>query len=294
MDIFVRVLNAVLMIVMPIVLGVVLVRRFKLGWRIVLIGAGAFAFSQILHIPFNQFVLLPLAESLGLSVTSSGWSLVFMALLVGLSAGVFEELVRYVFYRTSLRDVRTMNGGMLFGAGHGGLEAILLGGLALVGFVQAVSLRGADLAAVVPAEQLALAEAQLAAYWSVPWFAALLGAVERGFAIIIQITLAVMVLQAFSRKNLLWLLLAILFHTLIDALAVYSLQVWGVYTTEALVGLLALASLAILVYLRRVEGPELTGEGVPPAADVLSLEDVGRTLGTDEDADLDGSRYSDE
>ena len=93
---------------------------------------------------------------------------------------------------------------MFYGVGHGGLEAILLGGIAFYAFFQAMAYRNADLGNLVPPEQLQLARAQLDLYWSPPWYTALLGALERIFALTIQMTLAVMIMQAFVRKSASW------------------------------------------------------------------------------------------
>lgn len=179
-----------------------------------------------------------------------GAGLILFGLIVGLSAGVFEEAARYISYRTWAKEARTWEQGLMFGAGHGGIEAILLGVLAFIAFVQIMALQGVDLSTVIPAEQLDLAEAQIAAYWSLPWFGAMLGVVERVFAICIQLFLSLLVLQAFLRKNMLWFLIAIFWHMLVDAVAVVGLALWGVYWIEAYLGLMACISLGGIFYLR--------------------------------------------
>lgn len=138
----------------------------------------------------------------------------------------------------------------MFGLGHGGIEAILLGGIAAYALIQALTFRGADLSALVPVERLTEAAAQLEAYWDLPWYGALLGAVERGFALVIQISLAVLMLQAFVRKQIRWGVAALLWHSLIDALAVLALHSWGAYITEGLISVTAIISLMIIFKLR--------------------------------------------
>jgi hypothetical protein len=92
--------------------------------------------------------------------------------------------------------------------------------------------------------------AQLEIYWSAPWYAALLGALERAFALVIQVSLAVLVYQAVRRGERRWLLAAILWHTIIDALAVVAARAWGVYLAEAVIAALALLSLGWVLALR--------------------------------------------
>src|SRR3990170_8860988 len=102
MDIAVRLLNALLMIAMPLALGAFLVRRWRLEWRIYLIGMATFLASQVLHIPFNAVLIPPLAERLGVAGASGGLPLAGLALMLGLSAGVFLGGARDPVYRTWL------------------------------------------------------------------------------------------------------------------------------------------------------------------------------------------------
>jgi len=72
MVIFVRALNSLLMIALPLGLGVFLVKRLRVEWKTFGIGAVIFVASQILHIPFNFWVLSPGVERLGLSGAAGG------------------------------------------------------------------------------------------------------------------------------------------------------------------------------------------------------------------------------
>ncbi len=254
MDVLIRLLNALLMVAMPLVLGVILVRRSQVEWRIFLYGAGAFIGSQIFHLPFNSYVLSPLTEQLGLPGSGGGWPLLLYAILFGLSAGVFEEGARYLVYRIWMRESRTKWDGLMFGAGHGGLESILLGSLAGFALFQAITYRNADLSAAVPPEQLELALAQLEAYWAAPWYAVLLSAAERFFAICFHLSAALLVLQAFVRRSPAWLAVAIGWHAALDTLAVFSLVAWGAYVSEGFIGLMALLSVGIVYVLWKRDG----------------------------------------
>jgi uncharacterized membrane protein YhfC len=261
MDVFVRVVNGLLMMMVPIVLAAVLSRRWRLPRRIFWLGVGTFIGSQVLHIPFNRFVLQPLMTALGLEGVSAGLPFALVAVLLGLSAGVFEESARYLVYRRFLPREDRWRGAVFYGAGHGGVESFLVGILALYVLLQALALRGADLSLTVPAEQVQLAEQQLSVYWSAPWHAALLGAVERILALVFQISLAVMVLQSVKRRNRWWLAAAIAWHAFVDAVAVFAAQIWGVYWAEACILCAAILSLWILWRL---------WEPVPRAMDVES------------------------
>jgi len=256
-DLVIRPLTALLMIALPLALGVYLARKLGGTWRLFGIGAVAFVLSQVFHIPFNGLVLNPLLTRFGLSMSVPA-QLVIIAILLGLSAGIFEEVTRYLFYRFWLKkdDDRTWSSAVMFGAGHGGGEAIILGVLGLVTFVRLLVLRDVDLSTQVPPEQLELARMQVETYWAQSWYVVLLGAVERAAAISFHISAAVLVFQVFRRRNILWLFLAIGWHTILDAVAVFGIQTWGVFITEAFVVLIGILSIGI-VFLLREPAPNL-------------------------------------
>jgi uncharacterized membrane protein YhfC len=260
-------LNGLLMIVMPISLTIYLIRKFKLGWRLFWIGAATFLFSQLLHIPFNAFVT-PLLNNSSISGLPVLEQILVSALFLGLSAGIFEEFSRYFMYRWMAKDARSWGTGVLTGAGHGGIEAIVLGILVLYGYLQFITLRTADLITIFPAAQVEIARTQISAYWSAPWYMTMLGAVERLFTLPLHLACSLLVLQAFTRKRFWWVGLAISFHALADGLAVVAkgLKVPDL-AIEGIIGIIAVISVVIILSLRQPEPlVELPTHGtiVPP------------------------------
>ncbi len=254
--------NGLIMVLLPLFVGWLLTRKFKLGWRVWWIGAATFVISQIGHIPFNQVLNLLFVR--GVLPTPSGpWELPVSALLAGLSAGLFEELARYASYRWWIRDARRWKDGVLFGAGHGGAEAILLGALVLVNFIGMVAARQADINQLVPAEQIPLAQQQLAAYWGSPWYDNLLGALERALTLPFHIAAALLVLQVFIRKQSRWLWMAVLWHALINAAALMVFDLAGPYLAELVLGCFAVVNVVIIFILRGEEADaQLLGSAV--------------------------------
>ncbi len=267
--------NGLLMIGLPVALGIILTRRFKLGWSLWWIGAGTLILSQIGHIPFNAALTL-LFERGVLPAPPAAWQLPVNAVILGLSAGLWEELTRYATFRWWARDARTWRKAVMVGAGHGGAEAILLGALVLITFVSRLSLRGVDLAQVVPADQLEIARQQLSAYWGAAWYDSLLGALERAMTLPVQITFAVLVLQTFTRRQAFWVWLAVLWHAVIDAATVYIMGTRGVYAAEAAVGVFSLISLLMLFALRQPEPQPipLAETPLPPPPALARVETV--------------------
>jgi uncharacterized membrane protein YhfC len=253
-------LNGFLMIAMPIGLTIYLTRKFKQGWRLFWIGAGTFIFSQILHIPFNALIS-PVYKQYGFIALPVLLQNVLLSIIFGLSAGLFEEISRYVMYRWWAKDARSWSKGLLAGAGHGGSEAIILGLLVLYGYIQMLAIRGTDISTLVKPDQVELARAQIQAYWSAPWYMTMLGALERLFTIPLHLACSLLVLQVFTRKNFWWLILAILYHALADGVAVFVLKIgFSALAIEGLIGIFAVVSAVIIFSLRK---PEPTSNLVP-------------------------------
>jgi uncharacterized membrane protein YhfC len=247
-------INGILMIFLPILLGIYLARKYGLRWRLWWIGAVTFVLSQVGHIPFNValdrgFAFLPsMSESM---------SWIVNAIVLGLSAGLWEEIARYAAYRWWAKDARSWSKGLMLGAGHGGIESILLGILVLWGFINVLVAGSMDLFNVMSPEEAFEAQRQIQAYWSAPWAATLLGALERVLALILHLSFSLMVLQVFIRRQNFWLWLAFLWHALVDASAVYAAIIWGTYESEVLIAGFALIGLAVIFLLRPSDQREM-------------------------------------
>jgi len=277
-------LNGFLMIAMPVALAITLTRRWKLGWRFWLVGAAVFILSQVGHIPFLYW-LTGLFKSNILPNPPAAWKDVFNAVLLGLLAGLFEELARYAMFRWWLKDARSWRKGVLAGAGHGGAEAISLGVIVLLAYVNFVILRNPAAMATVPAGQVDAITAQVATYWSQPWYASLMGALERFLTIPVQICFSVIVLQTFTRKQWFWVWLAVLFHAVIDTTAVLAVPALGIYWTEVIVACFSVLSVLIIFRLRQPEPKEPTPTAPAPAPEI-TLKPVVETP-----ENLDGSKF---
>ncbi len=249
-------LNVTGMIILPVLLAFYLTRKFNLSWKLVLAGALTFIASQVLHIPL-VYGLTALFNNGTLPPIPAAWTAIFNAILLGLLAGIFEETARLILFKFSLKNAKTWAVGVLVGAGHGGVEAVLLGGLGLVTVVSMILMRNGDLSAFgIPAEQIELANQQIAEFWSAPVYMAFLGLIERAFAICLHLSLSVMVLYSVVCRKPAWFWIALLWHAFVDALAVYLLPIVGAVGVEGVVAVCALISLVILFRMRSmfVEG----------------------------------------
>jgi uncharacterized membrane protein YhfC len=260
-------------------LGVFLTRKYHLGWRLYWIGAVLLIISQVLHIPFNILVD-GLFRNGVLPSPAENFQIYFSAIFLGLSAGLFEELTRYAGLRWWAKDARSWSKGLLFGSGWGGMEAIIFFAIPLLlNYFIFMALRTEDLSGLLPPDQLDLLRNSLDLFWGVTWYDSLLGALERIFAIPIQIALTILVLQVFIRGQSRWLWFAIAWHALLDAVAVLSIRLWGAYATEGILVIFTLVSIGMIFTLRREEPPEedakniTEGQGDPGEVDITPIEE---------------------
>ena len=284
-------LGITLVLILVIGLGVFLTRKYNLGWRLYWIGAALFILSQVLHIPFN-FLIDRLFRNGVLPTPPENYQLLFSAVFLGLSAGLFEELIRYAGLRWWAKDARSWAKGLLFGSGWGGIEAIIFYVVVLsLNYIIFAALRTQDLSSQLSPEQLAPLQQGMNVFWSVSWYDSLLGAVERIFALPLQISLTILVLQVFTRHQSRWLWIAIAWHALVDAVVVISISNWGIYITEGLVVLFGLISLGIIFALRKPEPPDdsqiedLESQADAPPVDLPPIEENIENI--------EGTRYTD-
>jgi uncharacterized membrane protein YhfC len=168
--------------------------------------------------------------------------------VAGLLAGVFEETARLVGFMFLKKKARPFKSSIGLGVGHGGIESVLLGilgtgtTLASVLFYNA----GAQLAKGTSTQEIQYVLAQIQQFWTTSWHFGLLPGVERVIALSIQIVLSILVWKAIVDRQWLWFVLAILYHTFVNAISVYLTQIgWGYWAVE---GVLAIF-LVINVYV---------------------------------------------
>lgn len=157
-----------------------------------LFGSLAFIISQlILRLP-----LLKLISNNSLNYHQFQFNhLVLFSLLIGLSAGIFEEITRFLIMTYGLKQSHSFKDGVFFGLGHGGIEALIMIGIPTLLNIAATNLPQ-GLASTL-----------------------FLSGIERTFAILLHVGLSVIVMWGVKEKKTKYLFLAILIHTLTDSLA---------------------------------------------------------------------------
>ncbi len=244
-------LSISLMLFFPLVLAIGLRRRVAVPWWLFCVGMVTFIGSQVVHLPLNNWLTNLGWIDAGANEGAAWWR---TAVLLGLTAGLCEELARAVGYGWLRRKGDVTNhlpAALLLGIGHGGIEAMVFGGVLTAASVTSLlALQGTDLNTLgLPATQLEQLQQQMTWFTAYP-LAALLPLLERLIAMTLHITLSVWVWRGFQRRNPLYLLLAILIHAAIDAIAVLLHQ--SVTNPWLLELLFALAVLPGAVWLWRL------------------------------------------
>lgn len=260
-------LNGFLMIAIPVALGLFLTGKFKLNWRLWWVGAFTFILSQVGHIPFN-FGFEYLFRIGFLPIPPQSWRNFFNIVFLGLSAGIWEETFRYIAFRWWAKDAHSWRKAMLLGAGHGGIEAIILGIIVMITYFQMLAMQGSDLTIIAPPEQLEILRSFVTSYWTIPWYGSLLGSIERVFAIIVHLSLSVIVWQVIQRNQFRWLWLAIGWHAFLNSGALYTAQKRGSYAAEGFMAGVATISLWVIFRLYQAE----PGKEQPHAEPIPSME----------------------
>jgi len=210
------IVSGLLEIIIPLIIGFYLTRRLGTSWKTWFVGALMFIVSLI-RIPLNTFV-----SQLVLSSPNSPITFSLLVLIPSLTAGLFEETARYVGFRYLIKD-DTYEKGLMYGAGHGGIESILIVGVSVL-----------SVGVILFTSPEVLPPGQLEAILATPAYLPLVGLYERLMVMIIQIGLSIMVLESVRRKDARHLLAAIGIHALLNFMSI-SVAGFGVIISELLI-----------------------------------------------------------
>jgi uncharacterized membrane protein YhfC len=202
---------------LPIILFIYFYKRERIAVAAVLVGALVFLVSQI----FTRIPLLNFFSSMEWYQQMAA-NIFLLALFLSLTAGLFEEVGRYLGFKLLLKKHLSWKNGVAFGIGHGGIETIVITGFAYINnLVYSVLINsGAFTDTIAPQlgpEIAAYIQDQLV---NLPSYLFLVAGFERAFTIFIHIALSLVVLLAVVKGKAVYLLFAILLHTAVNFPAV--------------------------------------------------------------------------
>ena len=197
----------------PAALFIIVRRKFKTSAVPLLTGAAAFIlFALVLERQVHLAVLgrFHLRQN----------PLAYMA-YGALMAGIFEETARFLSFHILKKKYRGFSTALSYGTGHGGIEAMLLAGFAMINSIVFSIMINSGMADTItaPLSGAALTQAneQIAALCTAAPYMFLVSGFERLFAIALQLSLSVIVYYSVTSKDKWWLFpTAIALHALAD------------------------------------------------------------------------------
>jgi uncharacterized membrane protein YhfC len=229
-------------------------RRLHARWGTWFWGALAFGGSQVVRLPV-LLLLTTLLPQIGLRLDPEMAFWVNLAVL-SLTSGLFEETARYLVLRFLDQDARGWRDAVMFGAGYGGIEAILF---IIPTMINNIILLGGGDALVEQTRTIAPEQAQqliaaLQELRSVSWWLPLLAIWERVAAITFHIAASILVMQAVLRvapRPVAWWGLAVLYHAAFNAASLLAGRVAGPVAVELVSTVFLVTSLYIIFRFRR-------------------------------------------
>ncbi len=242
------VFSLILAIGIPIILCIVVRCKTKAKISNFFYGCAVFfVFALILEQILHTIVFMVF----GTGITEN---ILLYGLYGGVAAALFEETGRFVAMKFLMKKQLTRENGLMYGVGHGGLEAILIVGLAYISnIVTAFMINSNQMEAALSP----LSESQrestiqsLSALWSTSSDQFFAAGIERISAIILQIALSILVYKAVKSGQKKFWALAMGVHFLVDFIAVISSQKLSIWFTEVLIFIITMivAVLAFRIY----------------------------------------------
>lgn len=212
------------------------------------VGVFVFLIFQVFtRIPLLQYVL-PKMDWYNIMVSANP---IMYGLFLGVTAGLFEEVGRFLGFKIGLKKNLRWIDGFAFGMGHGGIEAMLLVGVACIkNLMILISLKNGtfDVAKVGMSE-----ESVRVSFAAVTNMMVLVVGLERIFTLIIHIGLTLVVLYGIRKRKLIYLGLAILIHAIIDSpIGIFPQLGIGSVGIETWVGIMALILLIYIIKSRKL------------------------------------------
>lgn len=234
--------SLLLIFLVPVGLVIYFYRKEKIYLPAVLVGVLVFLVFQLL----TRIQLINYFSTMDW-FAEMAQNMVFLIFFFALTAGIFEEIGRYLGFRFLLKKHLSWKNGVAFGIGHGGFEAIALVGTATINNLGASIMINAGTFDTQVAPQLgemanyvkqALVETEPVMFF--------FAGVERMAALAIHIGLSVLVLYAVKKRKAFYLLAAIIIHGIFNIPAVIygplNISIWFV---EAYIIIFAVISIVL-------------------------------------------------
>lgn len=208
--------SMVVSIGLPVLLLILARKKLRADMSAAGIGAAVFVLFALILEQISHGVVLGAAGDL---LSENIW---LYALYGGLAAGLFEETGRFVAMKYWMKKSLTRENAVMYGVGHGGIEALLIVGVGCISNLITVLMinSGQIESAFSAVEEGAGKEAalqSLSVFWTTPGYEFFLVGVERFSAIVLHICLSCLVYRAVKYGRKKYWFAAVGIHFLVDA-----------------------------------------------------------------------------
>jgi uncharacterized membrane protein YhfC len=242
--------SAVVSIGTPVFLFCFFRKRFAMSAVPMWAGAAAFVVFAMVLEKIIHFVVLHPSPTGEIALKSQPALYVLYGCFM---AGIFEETARFVMFSLLKKKYSGIGTGLSYGIGHGGVEAVLIAGVAMISnLVFSIMINNGTTALFPASVQGAAMDKIVTGLTDTAPYIFLMGGIERIFAIAIQISLSVIVFYSVYSTGKRWLFpLAILLHAIIDC--PIAIMQTGVITNVFLVeGIAAISAVLLGCFAVRV------------------------------------------
>ncbi len=255
-------ISFVLAFAIPGALAMYLYKKYRCSFKALMVGALTWiVFARILESIVHQVVL---GGSFGAPIQNN---VLYYALYAGAMAAIFEEFGRLLVMKTALKkEFDNDKNALMYGAGHGGIEMIVILGLSMVTNLMYASQINKhalepllEAAKLLPEEQGAAAFQSLLSLTDTASGLFLLGIVERIPAIALHLALSALVWQAVKTQKNGYFILSLAVHFVADFVTVLVAgTITNIFAAEAvIVAVCVIFSVAIFLFLKNKEKESL-------------------------------------
>lgn len=244
------IITACLSFLIPIITFIIIKKKTKASASNVVVGALTFVFFALMLEPIlHNIVLNKFGDTFNNNIYLYG-------LYGGLAAATFEEVGRFLAMKFLINKNLSKENSLMYGIGHGGIEAILLGGVTYISNMAVCLMinNGTFQSSLNALDEISKTEAinQLSALWTTPSSHFYLAGLERIMAFVLQICLSYLVYKAIKEKNYIYFGYAFLIHFLVDAIIVVLASKISLVIVEAILAI-AVICIAFFTYKKYKE-----------------------------------------
>lgn len=241
------IISIIISILIPIAVATYSYKNFKISFKALITGVFIFiVFALILESTLHSFIF---------KYTTIQHHPYAYAFYGACAAAVFEEFGRLIGFKTILKNKRSWKDGLGYGLGHGGIEAVIIGGISNINnLIYSFMINSGSLDLLktkLPIETIGVIKNALI---NTPSYMFLISGFERLFAFTLQIALSILVLYSVKMGKYRYFIYALLLHFIADIFAaLYQAKVLkSIFAVEIIVFAIAAFSFAFIIRSRKM------------------------------------------